>query len=201
MQLEAHDLTCIRGGRTVFEKISLQAGSGAGILLTGPNGSGKTSLLRLLAGFISPAKGSVSLAGGAEDMSVGEQCHFVGHLNGVKRTLTVSENLAFWADYLGGGDVAAALETFALSALADIPAGLLSAGQSRRLGLARLALAPRPVWLLDEPTVSLDAASQKILAGVVKSHIGGGGIVVASTHAPLGIKFARELRLGQKRRA
>lgn len=195
MQLEAHDLSCARGGRTVFEDLTFQVPAGTGLLLTGPNGAGKSSLLRVLAGLVRASSGRVRLHGGAADTPVGEQCHFVGHLNGIKRALSVSENLAFWADYLGGGDVAAALERFTLAALADIPAGLLSAGQARRLGLARLTLAPRPVWLLDEPSVSLDSGSRKILAAAIRRHLKDGGIVVAATHAPLGVKFDGELRL------
>ncbi len=199
MQLEAHELTCIRGGKTVFEALSLVAESGKGVLLTGPNGAGKSSLLRVLAGFIPPASGGIALAGGPADTPVAEQCHFVGHLNGIKRALTISENLSFWAGYLGGGEVGQALETFALGALADIPAALLSAGQARRLGLARLALAPRPVWLLDEPSVSLDTASRKILSGVIRDHLKEGGIVLAATHAPLGVSFASELKMGVRK--
>jgi heme exporter protein A len=198
MRLEAHDLTCVRGGRTVFEGLTLHAEAGKGVSLTGPNGAGKSSLLRMLAGYISPAAGKIALEGGAPDTPVGEQCHFVGHLNGVKKALTVAENLHFWAGYLGGGGVDRALGTFALDALARFPAGLLSAGQARRLGLARLALVHRPVWLLDEPSVSLDAASRNILAGLIRDHLKDGGIVVAATHAPLGVKFARELKLGRK---
>jgi len=196
MHLQALDLTCIRGGRTVFAGLSLKAAAGKGVVLTGPNGAGKSSLLRVLAGFIPPAAGRLELDGGASELLLGEQCHFVGHLNGVKRALSVAENLDFWAAYFGGGDVGRALETFALEALADIPAGLLSAGQARRLALARLMLGPRPVWLLDEPTVSLDAAALKLLSGVINAHLKGGGILVAATHAPLGVTPVRELRLG-----
>ncbi len=196
MQLTVQDLTCVRGGRCVFEGLSLQVKGGAGLILTGPNGSGKSSLLRILAGFIPPAAGSVRFEGGDDDAPLGAQCHFVGHLNGVKRAFTLRENLAFWADYLGGGDVSHALETFELSSLSDIPAGLLSAGQARRLGLARLALAHRPVWLLDEPAVSLDARSRKILAGILKKHLKGGGIAIAATHTPLGVTLGQKLELG-----
>jgi len=200
MQLTVQDLTCVRGGRCVFEGLCLQVKGGAGVALTGPNGSGKSSLLRVLAGFIPPAAGSVRFEGGDDDAPLGAQCHYVGHLNGVKRVFTLRENLAFWAEYLGGGDVAHALETFELDALSDIPAGLLSAGQARRLGLARLALVNRPVWLLDEPTVSLDAGSRKILARVIKGHLKGGGIIIAATHVPLGLTLDKELKLGMRGR-
>lgn len=196
MQLDAFELTCVRGGRAVFDALSLSVTSGNGLLLTGPNGAGKSSLLRVLAGYIRPAGGRIELSGGSADTPLGEQCHFVGHLNGVKRALTVQENLSFWKEFLGGGDVERAMDAFTLTRLRDIPAGMLSAGQARRLGLARLALAERPVWLLDEPSVSLDKASLKILADVIRDHIKGSGIVVAATHAPLGVKFSRELKLG-----
>jgi len=180
----------------VFEGLSLQVKGGSGTTLTGPNGAGKSSLLRILAGFIPPAAGSLRLDGGDDDTPLGAQCHYVGHLNGVKRAFTLRENLAFWAEYLGGGDVTRALEMFELGSLSDIPAGLLSAGQSRRLGLARLALAHRPVWLLDEPDVSLDAGSRKILAKILKNHLKGGGIIIAATHTPLGLNLGQELKLG-----
>ena len=174
------------------------------MLLTGPNGSGKTTLLRTIAGFLQPESGSVRLEGGDGELDLGQQCHYVGHLSGTKSALTVAANLAFWAEYLGGGDlhlstrerVSAALERFGLEPLADIPAGFLSAGQRRRLGLARILLAKRPVWLLDEPTASLDTASTALLAEVVTAHVAGGGILVAATHLPLGIEGAKYLRLG-----
>jgi heme exporter protein A len=155
-------------------------------------------LLRVIAGFLPAAAGTIELNGGDDEAPLGEQCHYVGHLNGIKRSLTVSENLDFWVDYLGGGDVDSAMASFDLESLAGIPAGLLSAGQARRLGLARIALAYRPLWLLDEPTVSLDAGSQKLLARVIKDHLSGGGLVIAATHAPLGVKFTQTLNLGSE---
>ncbi len=180
----------------MFEHVSIQVKARGGVVLTGPNGSGKSSLLRVLAGFIAPAAGRLRLEGGDDEAPLGAQCHYVGHLNGVKSAFTLRENLAFWAEFLGGGDVGHALSVFRLEALAEIPAGLLSAGQARRLGLARLALAPRPVWLLDEPTVSLDAGARKILANVIRGYLKGGGIVIAATHTPLGLRLDQELKLG-----
>ena len=197
MRLIAENLACIRGGRTIFEGLSLEVAAGEGLVLRGPNGAGKTSLLRTLAGFIPPAAGRIALDGGAADTPLGEQAHYVGHLNGIKRALTVSENLAFWAAYLGGGAIEESLERLDLWGLRDIPAGLLSAGQARRLGLARLHLVPRPVWFLDEPSVSLDTASQSLLAGLIEAHMHSGGLVLAATHVPLGLDLARELVLGQ----
>ena len=176
-------------------------------MLIGPNGSGKSTLLRTLAGYIRPAEGHVRWCRQtadekeiSESSEVSEVCHFVGHLDGIKTHLTAFENLQFWSEYLGAGDggadIEAALERFSLDALATIPAGYLSAGQKRRLGLARLLVAPRPIWLLDEPTVSLDAASTDVLAGVINEHLKGGGITVAATHIPMHIEPLATLRLG-----
>jgi heme exporter protein A len=205
VQLIAENLVLQRGHRTLIDKLSFTLTSGEVLLLTGPNGAGKTTLLRSLAGFFRPAAGRSMLKGGNDELSVGEQAHFIGHTNGVKSSLSVAENLKFWAHYMdprasrpsGLDRIDRALEVFRLSALADIPAGYLSAGQKRRLGLARLVLAHRPLWLLDEPTSSLDDASALQLAGVVNEHVAAGGLAVAATHLPLGFKPARELRIGQ----
>jgi heme exporter protein A len=199
MALVIDKLTIKRGERTILSDLSLAVAEGEALLLTGPNGSGKTTLLRTIAGLLQPSGGSITLggAGGDPGTGIGERCHFVGHLNGIKPALSVAENAEFWAAYLGGSRAAAtsALVSFRLADLAPIRAAYLSAGQKRRLGLARLLLAPRPVWLLDEPAVSLDAASQALLAEVVNRHVGAGGIVIAATHQPLGFAPARELRL------
>jgi heme exporter protein A len=182
----------------IIDALSFDVGAGEALLLTGANGAGKTTLLRALAGLMPIAGGAVRLEGGSADSDVGEQCHFVGHLNGLKSGLSAAENLAFWASYLGGAggvSVRDTLAKFELGALADIPAGALSAGQKRRLGLARLLVVHRPVWLLDEPTVSLDAQSVGLLAGIIEGHVAGGGMVIAATHLPLGLAKTRELRL------
>ena len=196
MKLSVENLSCMRGSRIVLKGVSFSASAGESVLLSGPNGSGKTTLLRTLAGFIQPHAGDACLDGAAGDLD--ECCHYVGHLNGIKAGFTVDENLGFLAAYLGGApeaiDVAA--DAFDLDALRHVPAGFLSAGQKRRLGLARLVLAYRPVWLLDEPTVSLDAASQGLLADAVRAHAEVGGIVLAASHVPLGVAFSRTLRLG-----
>ncbi|MDA7946492.1 MAG: heme ABC exporter ATP-binding protein CcmA [Hyphomicrobiaceae bacterium] len=196
MRLGVQDLTCVRGGRTVFENLSFEVKKGSGLQLTGANGVGKSSLLRILAGFLPPAAGRITLEGADDETPIGEFCHYVGHLNGVKRAFTVRENLLFWSEYCGGGDIDPALETFNLLDLSDIPAGLLSAGQARRLGLARLQVIERPLWLLDEPSVSLDEASRNILASAIRNHTRNGGLAIAATHLPLGVKFAHTLELG-----
>lgn len=195
MQLIAEQLTCVRGGRRVFSGVSLRLKAGEGLLLTGPNGAGKSSLLRMMAGFLKPGGGKLRLTG-AGDATPGECCHFIGHANAVKRALSVEENLRFWAGYLGGDGIGQALATLDLEDLRDVPAALLSAGQARRLALARLLVAPRPLWLLDEPTVSLDTASCGLVAKIVRAHLSGGGIAVAATHLPLGVTFRHRLDMG-----
>jgi heme exporter protein A len=196
LRLVATDLTCRRGGRTVFHGLSFAAAAGEVIQVTGPNGAGKSSLLRLVAGLVPADEGSLVLEGGDAEAAIGEQSHYCGHQDAFKPSLTVAENLAFWTSFLGGtGETLPALARLGLDHLADLPAGYLSAGQRRRLALARLLTVPRPVWLLDEPTAALDAASQKLLAAIMAEHVAGGGILMAATHMPLGIA-ARELSLG-----
>jgi heme exporter protein A len=202
VQLVAENLVLERGGRNVVDGLSLRLEPGAALVLTGPNGSGKSTLLRALAGYLRPAAGSVRITGAGEDREASEVCHFVGHLDGIKSHLTAAENLTFWATYLGGsGELAtrveAALQAFALDALADIPAGYLSAGQKRRLALARLAAAQRPLWLLDEPTVSLDAASVEVLVAAINAHLKAGGMAVIATHVPMALAPMQQIRLGR----
>ena len=195
-------LTVERGGRRVLSELSFTVAPGEALLLTGPNGAGKTTLLKTIAGYLAPAGGHVTLADGG-DLSVTERAQYIGHLNGLRGSLTVEENARFWAQYLGGtaDRVHPALDRFGLASLAGIPAGYLSAGQKRRLALARLLLAHRPLWLLDEPSSSLDAGSTRVLAGVLDEHVAGGGLIVAATHLPLGLARSRELRLGVARAA
>ena len=207
--LKSEKLAIRRGARLIIDGLSFETAAGEALLLTGPNGAGKTTLLRSIAGFLTPEDGQISLRGGDDELEVGEQSHYVGHANGIKSNLTVAENLEFWCAYLNGNSdrtvrrdrVERALELMQLSSLEDIPAAYLSAGQKRRLGLGRLLVADRPLWLLDEPTVSLDAASVKLLASIVEKHLEGGGLALAATHIPLGLEHARELRLGVKRQA
>lgn len=204
VQLIAENLTVERGERVILRALSLTALKGEALVLVGPNGAGKTTLLRTMAGFLKPAQGALRLEGGDPELTPGEQAHFVGHANAIKAHLTVRENVAFWAHYLGGVEPAqeridAALDHFAIAGLADFPAAYLSAGQKRRAGLARLLVAKRPLWLLDEPTVSLDAASTRLLAKAVNQHLDDGGLVVAATHLPLGFAKAREFDLSAAR--
>jgi heme exporter protein A len=198
MRLFAQGLDCVRGGRTVFASVAFSVAAGEGLCVTGRNGAGKSSLLRQIAGLVRIAQGSITLDGGDPEMSLAEQAHYLGHLDALKASLSVRENLAFWARYLGGGDtgVAAGLAALGLDALADLPAAYLSAGQRRRLSIARLVAVPRPLWLLDEPTSALDASAQERVADLMRTHLAGGGIVVAAVHGPIGLDGARELRLG-----
>ena len=200
MRLRAWDLTVERGGRRVIAGLSFEAGEGSALIVTGPNGAGKTSLLRALAGFLPIETGGFALDGGDAERTVGEQAHYLGHADGVKSALTAGENLAFAAAMLGG-DSSRAAQLAALAALGlahviDFPARLLSAGQKRRSALARLLVAKRPLWLLDEPMTALDVAAQSALAGIMRAHLEGGGILVAAAHGPLGLDGAQELRLG-----
>lgn len=198
MKLIVENLRLERGARAVVAELSLTVASGEALILTGANGAGKSTLLRALAGLFTPASGKIRLDGLDAESTVGENCHFIGHQNGLKSSLTAAENLTFWSNYLGAtgpSRAASALDRLQLSSLEAIPAAYLSAGQKRRLGLARLLVADRPIWLLDEPTVSLDQASARLLAGIVNAHVASGGIAVAATHLPLGLTNTRELRL------
>lgn len=195
MELVAENLGLERGGRMLVSGLSFRLAPGSLTRLTGANGAGKTSLLRLIAGLAEPAQGAVRLVGGDEELGIGAQAHFVAHQEAVKPALSMRENLEFWRDFLGGDGMDAALDAFGLRPLAELPAAWASAGQKRRLGLARLALAHRPLWLLDEPTVGLDAASEASLTHLMRAHLEKGGIILAATHVPLQMDSA-ELRIG-----
>jgi heme exporter protein A len=200
MRLRAWDLTIERGGRRLFAGLSFAVDEGAALIVTGPNGAGKSSLLRALCGFLPIEAGGFALEGGDAERSVGEQAHYLGHADGVKGALTAGENLAFAAAMLGGESSRAAqraaLARVGLAHVIDFPARLLSAGQRRRVALARLLIADRPLWLLDEPTTALDAGAQEACVAILRAHLRGGGVIVAATHAPLTLEGAQELRLG-----
>jgi heme exporter protein A len=195
MRLEAKNLSCERGGRTVFQNLNFEIAAGEFAELRGPNGAGKSSLLRLLAGLNVPESGSLTLEGGKDEATIAEQAHYIGHSEANKPALTVQENLNFWSELLGEPLNPNAISVFNLSGLADDQALLLSAGQKRRLALTRLVLAHRPIWLLDEPSVGLDAASTILLQDQIKKHLTIGGIAIAATHIDLGINVTRHINL------
>jgi heme exporter protein A len=196
MRLIVENLACTRGGRSLFQGLSFALAQREALRIVGPNGAGKTSLLRLLAGLLAPAHGRVALEGAVG--GAGEASHLVGHQDALKGALTVEENLQFWRAVLGGGGIAveAALAALGLSALAQFPARVLSAGQRRRLALARLLVAKRPLWLLDEPAAGLDADGQATLSRLIAEHVSAGGIAVVAAHGAPEISGAREIRLG-----
>jgi heme exporter protein A len=197
MRLSGRGVRCVRGGREVFSGLDFEASSGEALAVVGPNGAGKTSLLRLIAGVLAPAGGSIVLEGGEDELTLAEQSHYLGHRDALKPALSVSENLRFWRDFLGGmtSDPAENLAIVELDHAARLPAAYLSAGQRRRLSIARLLTVRRPVWLLDEPTNALDTAGQKLFSTLMGDHLARGGLIVAATHAPLGIP-TRTLRVG-----
>lgn len=197
--LAVHDLAVARGGLRTVEGVSFTLDPGQALILRGPNGIGKTTLLRCIAGLQPAIAGRIDMA---EDAVA-----YAAHADGLKSTLTAAENLQFWAAVFGGGDSRAALAAMDLTALADRPAGTLSAGQKRRLGLARLLVTGRPLWVLDEPTVSLDGASVARFAQVIGDHLARGGAALMATHIDLGLTGAEVLDLtpyrarpGQKQR-
>lgn len=198
MRLAGSNLACVRGGRQVFRNLSFALGAGEALVVTGPNGVGKSSLLRLVAGLVQPDQGRLEFEGGDPELTVGEHAHYLGHQDALKSSLSVHENLDFWANFLGGetakGD--AALAAVGLDGLARLPASYLSAGQRRRLSLARLIAVERPIWLLDEPTTALDTLGQAMLAELMRVHLASSGLILAAAHGPIGLDESKELRLG-----
>lgn len=197
MQLCASNLTIARGGRAIIANLSFALCAGDCLAVTGPNGAGKSSLLRALAGLLPVAAGTISLSPASEEF-VPQQAHYVGHADGLKGLLTVSENLQFFAAILdvgmGGLPVKTALGKLGLAHAANLPVAYLSAGQKRRVALARLLAVRRPIWLLDEPLTALDTASRVLLGQIMTEHLAQGGLIVAATHVGLDLK-GQELRL------
>ena len=199
MRLVAERLAGERGGKNVFRNVDFSLGEGRALVVTGANGTGKSTLLRVIAGLLPTASGTVRVEDGGEDWPTpAAASHYVGHFNAMKPALTLAENLGFWRDYLGEPRMtpAKALAEVGLETIADLPFAYLSTGQKRRAALARLLVSWRPVWLLDEPTAGLDKASEEMFGGLMRKHLALGGIVVAATHLPLGLEGAREMRMG-----
>ena len=195
-QFTGVDLVCFRGERTVFAGLGFTLEPGSALLLRGPNGSGKSSLLRLMAGLAKPLSGSIKWDGeniNADPEAHNANLHYVGHADPVKPVLTVGENLRFWALMKNGGgkdEVTAALDQLGIGHLESVPGRFLSAGQKRRVNLARLLAAPAALWLLDEPATALDRAAAQSLDAAIETHRSGGGMVVISTHAEAAQKDA-----------
>ena len=203
MRLTAENLAVERGEDILFSDVSFVLNAGEALILTGKNGSGKSTLLRVVAGLLAPEAGRINfhLSDQRESRPVREASHYLGHRNGMKRELTVEENLSFWKAHLGnfeggqGIEVEEAADGVGLSGITHLPYGYLSAGQQRRFAMARLLVAYRPVWILDEPTAALDSSADAMFAGLVRTHLENGGIALAATHQPLGLEGAKEIRM------
>ena len=200
LRLEVRELAALRGEERIFSNISFSLAAGEALIVTGRNGSGKSTLIRTIAGLLPPESGEVAAhLNGERIPRAAEACHYLGHRNAMKRELSVEENLGFWkrfmADFQGGQGLKPeeAAEALGLAAILHLPFGYLSAGQQRRMAMAKLLTAWRPIWLLDEPTAALDVQSEGIFAGLMKAHRAKGGIVVAATHQELGLEGAKGL--------
>ena len=201
MKLVVDNMSLARAGRTIVSAVSLELLAGEALIVTGENGSGKSTTLRGIAGLLPPELGSISLfdeTGKVFENPVREYCHYLGHQNGMKPALSVRENLDFWQGFMGEAhlNVEEALDEVDLIHAIDLPFSYLSAGQKRRVALARLLVSDRPVWILDEPTTGLDAPSVKLFANLARSFCGDGGILIAATHHPLGMKNSKTLEIG-----
>lgn len=207
MQAIATKLKGRRGDSVLFEDVGFSLNRGEALVITGPNGAGKSTLLRILAGLLPADSGAFSLrADDGANLPVSEFAHYLGHRNAMKRELRVSENLGFWKSFqkpeTGAGlSVDDAIGAVGLTGVAHLPFGYLSAGQQRRIALARLLVAARPLWLLDEPTAALDKRSDQLFADLVRDHLSGGGLAIAATHQPLGLENIQTLELSGVHRA
>lgn len=199
MKLVVTELAADRGSGPIFEKVGFALSDGEGLLVTGPNGTGKSTLIRAIAGLLRPSEGTATLEEAEGDWpDVPSASHYLGPINAMKPVLSVAENLSFWQTFCGAPSMSVdeALETVGLEHTRDLPFSYLSTGQRRRISIARLLLNWRPVWLLDEPTSGLDAASEQHFAGLVGAHMKKGGIVVAATHLPIRVEGMKELKFG-----
>lgn len=201
MRLVAEGLSAKRGEDLIFQDISFEIEAGKALVVKGPNGSGKSTLLRVVAGLLPRESGKVRLGDQGSQEAVAAACHYLGHRNAMKRELTVEENLRFWKAFLGdsadgnGMDIGNAADAVGLGGIVHLPFGYLSAGQQRRMAMAKLLVAWRPVWILDEPTAALDTAAEMMFAGLVKEHLKRGGLALAATHQPLGLGEMSELHM------
>ena len=200
--LTVRGLAARRGDDRIFSGLDFTLSGGESLVLTGRNGTGKSTLIRVMAGLLPADTGTIKVtANGADIPRAAEAMHYLGHRNAMKRELSVEENLAFWKGFMsdfGGGtglDVEAAAEEFGLAELLHLPFGYLSAGQQRRMSMAKLLVAWRPIWLLDEPTAALDRQSEALFGRIMKAHLAMGGIIVAATHQELGLVDARRLEM------
>lgn len=197
MLLRVSNLTAVRSGRLIFADLSFDLAAGEALAVIGPNGSGKSTLLRIIADLLPAETGTITLDGGEEGEPISERVHYLGHRDPLKPTLSPRETLYFWQRLLGAPRMTpeAALLRVNLAHATDLPAGFLSAGQRRRLSLARLLVSYRPLWLLDEPSAALDRVSSELFKSLVNAHLEEGGMVIAATHLPFGFR-TRTLDLG-----
>jgi len=198
-RLTAERLAGERGGEIIFSGVDFSLVQGDCLVVTGPNGAGKSTLLRVLAGLLPVAEGGIAFEGDAEFSNLASAIHYLGHMNGMKTALSVSENLRFWQEFSGDPHlgVSEALEMVGLDEIGHLPFGYLSTGQKRRAAIAKLLVSYRPVWLLDEPTAGLDQASEAQFVALMRAHLEDDGIIVAATHLPLGIEGAKALEMGR----
>jgi heme exporter protein A len=199
MRLTAEGLCVRRGGADVVKGVGFAVGAGQSLVVTGANGAGKSTLLRAIAGLLPLSAGRLDFEGEGEFTTLGSAVHYLGHQNALKPALSVTENLAFWRDFLGGNgrSVAEALDLVDLGGLETMPFAYLSTGQRRRASIARMLLSHRPLWLLDEPTAGLDRRSEQRFAALMADHLRAGGLIVAATHLPIGIEATSTLDLAR----
>ena len=197
MKLVVENLGAERAGQVIFSQISFELAKGEILILTGANGSGKSTLLRVVTGLLPAFSGTVMIEGMSDEDNIPELMHYLGHLNALKPALSIRENLEFWQIYCGMPlmSIDDALAAVALPDIAHLPAGYLSAGQKRRISIAKLLVSYKPIWIVDEPTAALDKQSEKLFADLVADHLKQGGIAIAATHKPLGLAKTKSLNM------